>query len=281
MTSTNCLMTLYKWKGIKLLSMLKKYLLLTCFFISALAFGQDYPPKPNTLVNDYTNTLSASEKQQLEQKVVAFDDSTSTQISVVMLRSLGGYDIDDYGVELGRRWGIGQKEKNNGILILVALEDRKLAIKTGYGVEGALPDAAAYSIRQNEINPYFKKGQYYEGLNAGIDAIIKYTKGEYKAEKKTKKGRSAAPIGFFVIVIIIIIVIISKNSGGSGGGGRIIGRRGSASPLWWFLAGDMMGRSSGGGGWGGFSGGGGGSGGGGFGGFGGGSFGGGGSSGSW
>ncbi|MCD8742563.1 TPM domain-containing protein [Mucilaginibacter roseus] len=247
-------------------------------------FGQELPPKSTTLVTDYTNTLSAEDKQRLEDKLVAFDDSTSTQIAIVMMRSVGEYDIGEYAIKLGRAWGIGQKDKNNGVLILVAKDDRKLTIQTGYGVEGALPDAVTRQIRENDINPRFREGDFYGGLNAGVDQIIKYTKGEYKAEAKPKKrdkGGSGAGVLIGIIVTVIIVIIISRRGGG-GGGGRIIDRRGGADPFWWFLAGNMLGNSGrGGGGWGGFSGGGGSSGGGGFGGFGGGSFGGGGSSGSW
>jgi uncharacterized protein len=259
--------------------MFKKYILLFSFLlVGCLAFAQEFPEKSNTLVTDYTNTLTAEEKQSLENKLVAFNDSTSTQIAVVIIKSVGEYDIDEYGARLGNKWGIGQAGKNNGVLILVALGDRKLTIQTGYGVEGALPDVVAYQIRENYINPRFREGDYYGGLNAGIDQIIKYTKGEYAAPKKakSKKGGDGGPAGFIIIIVVIILLIIFRKGGG--GGGQVIGSRGSASPFWWLLAGSMLnsGGRGGGGGFGGFSGGGGG-----FGGFGGGSFGGGGSGGSW
>jgi uncharacterized protein len=245
------------------------------------AFSQELPEKSSTLVTDYTNTLSATEKQQLESKLVAFNDSTSTQIAVVMIQSTGDYDINQYGVGLLRNWGIGTKEKNNGILVLVAMKDRKMSIQTGYGAEGALPDIITQQIIQNDMKPRFKENDYYSGLNAATDDIIKYTKGEYKADKKTAKRQgNGGNAGFIIIIVIVILIIIFRKSGGGGGGGRIIGSRGGASPFWWLLAGNMLGgggRSSG-SDWGGFSGGGGG---GGFGGFGGGSGGGGGSSGSW
>ncbi|HEY9195306.1 MAG TPA: TPM domain-containing protein, partial [Mucilaginibacter sp.] len=121
--------------------MLKKLIIFFgLIFCAVLAFAQDFPERSNTLVTDYTNTLSAGDKQSLENKLVAFNDSTSTQIAVVIMRSTGSYDINDYGVRLLRKWGIGQKEKNNGILVLVAISDRKMSIQTGYGAEGALPD---------------------------------------------------------------------------------------------------------------------------------------------
>lgn len=256
------------------------FLLLFILSVSALK-AQTFPEKPNRLVNDYTNTLSQTEIDQLEQKLVAFDDSTSTQIAVVLIKSLEGYDVADYAVRLAEKWGIGGKKNNNGVLVLASIGDRRVTIQTGYGVEGALPDAITRRIIENEITPNFKKGDYFTGLDQGTSAIISYTKGEYKdARKKTAKDKG--PSGFVIFLIIMVIIFLISRKGG-GGGSQVIGRRGAASPFWWMLMGSGMGRSSG-GGFGGFSGGGGGfggGGGGGFGGFGGGSFGGGGSSGSW
>lgn len=246
--------------------------------ISTIGFAQEFPAKPNKLVNDYTGTLSSSQIQQLEQKMVAFDDSSSTQIAIAILKSVGDYDISEYALELGRKWGVGNKGKNNGVLIVVALGDRKISIQTGYGVEGALPDLYARRIIDNDIKPHFKTGDYYAGLEAGTDAIIRYTKGEYKNDKPKKDASGGGVSGILIIIIIVVVVIIVlKRGGGGGGGGQVIGGRGVADALFWsMLLGG--GRSSGGGGsWGGGSS----SGGGGFGGFGGGSFGGGGSSGSW
>jgi uncharacterized protein len=269
--------------AIKLNPMFKKIIVFVGLLLCTwTVFAQDFPPKSNTIVTDYTNTLSADDKQKLESKLVAFNDSSSTQIAVVIMKSIGDYDVNEYAAALGRKWGVGQKGKNNGVMVLVAVDDRKMSIQTGYGEEGALPDIITQQIRVNDINPRFKEGDYYGGLNAGIDDIIKYTKGEYKADKKPKhKDSGSSPIGFFIIIIIVILIVVFRNRGG--GGGQVIGSRGGASPFWWFLAGSMLGgRGNSGGDWGGFSGGGGGdSGGGGFGGFGGGDFGGGGSGGSW
>jgi uncharacterized protein len=257
---------------------------------TVFAFAQDFPEKSSTLVTDYTNTLSDGDKQRLESKLVAFNDSTTTQIAVVLIKSVGSYDINQYAALLGRKWGVGSKEKNNGIVILVAIGDRKVAIQTGYGAEGAVPDGVTHDIIENDIKPRFKAGDYAGGLDAATDQLIKYMKGEYKASSspKNNNGRKhrdggGSSAGFIIIVIVFVIIMAIRRRGGGGGGGHIIGSRGGASPFWWFLAGSALGRSSGGGGWGGFSGGGdsGGGGGGGFGGFGGGSFGGGGSSGSW
>jgi len=271
----------------KYIPMLKKLILfLGLLLIGFIAFAQQLPPKSNTLVTDYTGILGPEQKGLLEHKLVTFADSTSTQIAVVIIRSVGDYDINDYGQKLGRAWGIGEKGKNNGILVLVALNDHKVAIQTGFGAEGAVTDLVTHQIITNDIVPRFKQQDYYAGLDEGTTKLMQYMKGEYKATKKVKKDDGdGGPIGFIVIIVIVILVIVFSRRGG--GGGHIIGSRGGASPFWWFLGGAMLGRGSG--GWGGFSDGGGGFGGGssggdsggGFGGFGGGDFGGGGSSGSW
>lgn len=275
--------------------MLKKILfLLTIVLTTLVCFGQKFPPRSNTLVTDYTNSLSADDKQKLENKLVAFNDSTSTQVAVVLIKSVGDYDISEYGALLIRDWGIGQKGKNNGVLVLAAINDRKVTIQTGYGVEGSLTDAATQQIIQQDIKPNFRAGDYYKGLDLATDDIIKYTKGEFKADpqdnnQRTKRKRDGGGSPAIVIVIIVIVLIMIFRNRGGGGGGQIIGGRGGASPFWWFLAGNLLGGGGrrGGDGWGGGFGGGssgggwGGGGGGGFGGFGGGSAGGGGSSGSW
>jgi len=244
-------------------------------------FAQDLPAKPDKLVNDYTGTLSASQIQQLEDKLVAFDDTTSTQIAIAIVKSVGDYDINDYTLQLGRKWGVGGNKKNNGVMIVVALGDRKISIQTGYGIEGALPDVYTNRIIENDIKPAFKAGDYFAGLDAGTNSIIKLVKGEYKADapKRGKKENGSA-IPFLVIIIVIIIIIIKKGGGGRGGN-QVIGGRGVANALFWSMLFSGGGRGSGGGFGGGGFGGGSSGGGGGFGGFGGGSFGGGGSSGSW
>ncbi|MBW4890904.1 TPM domain-containing protein [Mucilaginibacter sp. HMF5004] len=256
-------------------------LILTC----GILFAQEIPVKSGTLVTDFTNTLSLQDKTALENKLVAFNDSTSTQIAVVLMKSTGSYDIAQYAIALGRAWGIGQQGKNNGILVLAALEDRKVTIQTGYGAEGAVPDAITSQIIQQQIKPNFKQGNYYAGLDEATTSLMKYMKGEYKADEQAadkQNDSNGSGVGIIVFIVIIVLIMIFRKN--NGGGGQIIGRRGSASPFWWFLAGSALGSSSrgddgfGGGGFGGGSSGGGG---GGFGGFGGGSFGGGGSSGSW
>lgn len=250
-------------------------------FLINTAFAQNFPAKSNRLVNDYTGTLSNQQVEALEQKLVAFDDSTSSQIAVVLIKSLGDYDIADYAVRLAQQWGIGGKQHDNGILLLASIGDRKVTIQTGYGLEGAVPDAIAYRIINSDIKPAFARQDYYKGLDQATNSLIDYTKGEYKAKPKKQGDEGGIPIGLIIIVFVILFALISKGGGGKGGG-QVVGSRGSSDLLWWTLLGGLAGGRGGGGGFGGgHRGGGFGGGGGGFGGFGGGGFGGGGSSGSW
>lgn len=261
---------------------LRQFVLVFCFsIISVVVFGQDLPSTPKGLVSDFTNTLSKSEVSALERKLLAFEDTTSTQIAVVLVNSTDGYDIADYAVRLAQKWGVGQQKYNNGVILLAAIGDRAVTIQTGYGIEGALPDAIAYRIIDNEIKPEFRKGAYYEGLNEATNSIISYIKGEYrdKPAKQQSSGDGGKIGGVFVIIVIFIIIALISKGGGNNRGGKVIDGKGGSDLFWWMLLSGMGrgGRDSGdfGGGFGG------GSDGGGFGGFGGGGFGGGGASGRW
>jgi uncharacterized protein len=247
-------------------------------FLPFIGLADDFPERSKTLVTDYTGTLSQQEQIALEQKLVAFNDSTSTQIAVVMLRSVGGYDISDYSVQLFNKWKIGQEKKNNGVLILVAKEDRKMWITTGYGIEGVLPDAVCKRVIERDIVPNFKTGNFYDGLDQATSSIMSIVKGEFTAEEYMKHGKSRNTpwFPFVMFFFIFIIVILSKVSRT-----RNYARTNNLG-FWaaWALLNAASARSRG--SWGGFSGGGGfGGGGGGFGGFGGGGSGGGGAGGSW
>lgn len=255
---------------------LKSILFLFIFFVSKNLLAQDIPPAPNPprLVNDFVGMLSANQLNDLESKLVAYNDSTSTQIVVVIVKSVKPYDMNQYAVELGRQWGVGQKGKNNGIILLWAPGDRKVYIATGYGLEGAIPDAVANRIVDQVIIPNFKEVKYYEGLDEGTNAIIKYASGEYKADASNSEDIGVFPIILFILIVIIFIYLMSRNNRGGGSGNRRYSNSG-----WPYTTYTGWGRSSGNWGGGGWSGGGGG--GGGFGGFGGGSFGGGGAGGDY
>lgn len=267
---------------------MKKLLSLLLLFYTLATIAQNIPQKPNPprLVNDFAHVLTSDQIESLEQKLVSYDDSTSTQIVVITVPTTGDYDIDDYALKILREWGVGNKKTNNGIVILAAINDRKVKIEVGYGMEGAIPDITAKQIIENSISPNFRQSNYYRGFNEAAYAIIKAASGEYQAPqgyRKSTSGRGGGSILSFLIPLIIILIIISRSGGGGGGG--MISRRGS-NPFFGGLLGGMIGSNLGGGSrgdWSGDGGGwsGGGGGGGGFGGFGGGSGGGGGASGSW
>lgn len=261
---------------------MKKFLLISILLLNVLSlfaqngdvFSMDAviknPPSPPRLVNDYANILTEDQRQSLESKLVQLDDSSFTQIVVVIVPNLGGADVADAAIELGRSWGVGNKKNNSGVVLLISKDDRKLNISPGYGLEGALTDVESSDIIDRIIVPKFKGNDYYRGINEGTDAIISAVKGTYNTARPKSRGGKA--IGGIMPVIIIIVLVILFSSRG-GGGGSFMSRRGFRG-----MPGAFIWPIGGGGG---FGGGGSSSGGGGFGGFGGGSFGGGGSSGSW
>ncbi|MFV8466882.1 TPM domain-containing protein [Flavobacterium sp. LB1P62] len=252
--------------------------LFVCFLFTQISFAQfTIPEKPSfqTSVYDYANVLSATEKAQLEEKLIKYSDSTTTQIVIITIESLKGEDIGILTPKWGQTWGIGGTAKDdNGVLILLAKAERKIWISPGYGLEDRLTAGIGGEITRNIIIPEFKTGSYYRGLDKGTDAIIDVFKGKYKGERKQIKGKEKGfPIMPIIVIVIIILVLISRNKGGGGNSGN----RGGGPSLLDVLILSSLGRSSGGGGFGGSSGGGGGFGGG----FGGGGFSGGGSGGDW
>lgn len=262
-------------------------LLFVTLFFSLTSNAQDeFParPEPPRLVNDFAGVLSSEQLASLENKLVNFYQKSSTQIAIVTVKSLSGYDKADYAQKLSEKWGIGQKGKNNGILILVkpilANEKGEVFVAVGYGLEAVVPDAVArQAIVGAELLPAFKQNDYFTGLDRSTDVLISLTSGEFTADqyvKAAKKGGKSGGIGGFALIIIILVIvfIFKRGSGNSHGIGS------TRSLLGGMLLGSMLGGGRHGGSWGGFSGGGGSSGGG-FGGFGGGSFGGGGAGGSW
>jgi uncharacterized protein len=248
-----------------------------------------FPEKQLRLVYDNTGTLSAGQVAMLEQKLIAFDDSTSNQIVVVVVGDLCGYDKADYAVELGDRWGVGQANEDNGVVMLVkpktATERGEIFIAIGRGLEGAIPDGETFLIVENEIIPRFKQNDYFGGIIAGLDVIMPLAQGEfsiaeYKNQYKKKKNTSFFLIFFAVIAIIGLVFFVKYRQA------KNYATLNNVS-FWtaWMLLNQMQRTHNGSrgyyGGFGGFGGGSRGGGGGGFGGFGGGSFGGGGAGGSW
>ena len=231
-------------------------------------------PNPPRLVNDFVGVLSSTERVQLEQKLRTYNDSTSTQITIVIVKTTEPYPIGDFAFQVGRKWGVGQKGKNNGLVLAWATQTRKVFIATGYGLEGAIPDAIAKRIISNTIAPAFKQEQYYQGLDEATTEIIQRASGEYQAEPDTNTGDGGSGALIFALIIFIIIIFIISRRNKGGGSNR--NRGGGWGPIFFPTSTySGWGGSGGGSSWGG------GSSGGGFGGFGGGSFGGGGAGGDY
>ena len=262
-------------------------LLLVHNTLSAQTGGNVIPPKPDpaVYVHDYAGWLSGSEKSQLEYKLRRYWDSSSTQIVVMIRPDLGDYDRASYAFELGNKWGIGDKKKNNGVVMLIKTEqpDRGVFIATGYGAEGGLTDLAAGRIIRNTMGPYFREKRYYQGIDAGINDIMQELRGEFVRDPQQDDTGDMAGLLFVLVVFLIIFLIIRYRMRQMRKNGRWYtnndsdtyedpypSRRGRSGGTWWIGGGG----SSGGGSWGGGGGFDGGS-------FGGGSFGGGGAGGDW
>lgn len=255
------------------------HILLFILFLCHAVFAQRSTPpaaenKMRTYVTDKTGTLTTSQIKSLETKLADFDKRTSTQIVVWLESSLNDAVLEERSFELAEQNGVGQKGKDNGALLYIAKNDRKLRIEVGYGLEGSLTDALCNQIIRKEITPKFKQGDFYEGINAGVDAMIKATEGEYKADPKDESDEEelccGLPIGILVILLFIFIFFAIPLLSGIFGG-----KKGKKNNNWWWTGGSGWSSGSGsswgsssGSSFGGFSGGGG-------------SFGGGGSSGSW
>lgn len=248
-----------------------KKLILVVFFLSGIYANAQFTiqdkPSFQTSVYDYADVLNQLEEKELEKKLIRYSDSTSTQIVVISIDDLKGEDIGILTPKWAHQWGIGQAKEDNGILILLSKNDRKIWIAPGYGVEEKLTAGINGELIRNIIIPEFKSGSYYTGLDKGADAIFEVLKGKYKGSRKEKKDNF--PIFPILIFIFIIILIISKSKGGGNSGG------GRGLDLADIIILSSLGRSGGGGSFGGGSSGG-------FGGgFGGGGFSGGGAGGSW
>lgn len=271
---------------------IKHILLILALAFSGFSQAQDIParPEPAVLVNDFANVLSTAESNALEQKLVQFYAGTGNQITLVTVKSLNGADAASFAYEIGEKWQVGKKEFDNGIVILFKPKTGnsrgQVFIATGYGLEGAIPDATTKEIVSNEMIPYFKRGQIYEGIDKASSVLMGLAKGEFNHQQYSKQRSQSGGGGFLGFLIPLFIILIFSFLGRSRSRGhRTMGSSSSSLPFWMLLG--MMGSgsrshgssfsdfSSGSGGFGGggsFGG---------FGGFGGGSFGGGGAGGSW
>lgn len=254
--------------------MIRSLLYCFLFLLPLVIQAQDVPkaPNPPRLVNDLANLMQASDAQQLENKLLAYEQRTSNEIALVTIPSIGDYDVQEYAQALGRKWNIGKAKKRNGVLLLIAVKERKINISPGDGLQGAITDAVCSRIIRNTITPAFRNQAYYSGLDSATAQLMRAAEGEFTADpREENNGLPGAEI-FIIILFIALIAFFAFRSPGPytyvSGRGWTQGRHGGP----WD-----------GGGFGGFGGGGGSSSGGGFGGFGGGGggFDGGGASGSW
>jgi len=256
-------------------------------------------------VNDYANMLSPAASERLEQALAAFENSDSTQIVVLTVNSLEGEALEEYSIKVAEAWRIGQAKLDNGAILLITKQERKIRIEVGRGLEGVLTDLTSGRIIRGDISPYFKRGDYDGGITAGVSSIMQVVRGEYQAQPRDlKQGKKSAEPVFTLLLFLLVAVVFlgsfSKYLGGAAGAaglaligfltfpglgilvlallgvagfvlGLVVaflfggGGGGFGGP---FIGGGFGGGSSGGGGFGGFSGGGG-------------SFGGGGASGDW
>jgi uncharacterized protein len=246
---------------------------LMAFAVTNLPAAETIPPKPAGYFNDYAGVVSKEAALRFNEQLAQFERETSNQLVVAVFRKMeSNSSIEDYGQRVAQAWGVGKKEvsKGNGVVMLVFIDDRKISIQAGYGLEGALPDAVAFDIRTRHINPLFRNGEYERGLGEGIDLICKAIRGEYTGDGKTNAEKASKSSGrpiFFLVIFVIVLLLSIRSSrrrrgyGYSSFGGPFLGGWSGGSGGGWSSG-------SSGGGFSGFSGGGG-------------SFGGGGSSGSW
>jgi uncharacterized protein len=247
------------WLPLQILRTKQVVLLIAAFFALLPTKSQAaevIPPKPDRYFNDYAGVVSNSAAQRFNEELAQFERETSDQVVVAVFPKMqSDSDIADYTQRVAQAWGVGQKERRNGVVLFVFVQDRKMFIQVGYGLEGALPDITAFDITEYRIKPYFRNGDYEGGIAAGIDSIFKAIRGEYTGSGKTVAERrqgsgGASSIWSFIIFLIVLIVIsrLIRRLGGWGYSSR------GGGPVFFPVGGGGGGGSSGDGGGGGFSG---------------------------
>jgi uncharacterized protein len=243
---------------------IKQVVLFTAAFLGSVAIesqaAEVIPPKPDRYFNDYAGVVSKSAALRFNEELAQFERETSDQVVVAIFPKMQSEsDIADYTQRVAQVWGVGQKDRRNGVVLFVFVQDRKMFIQVGYGLEGALPDITAFDITEYKIKPHFRSGDYESGIAIGIDSIFKAIRGEYKGSGKTvaeeHRRNGGAPSFLFFIIFVIALIVISRILRRLGGYGYSSGRSG---PVFFPVGGSGGGWSSdGGGGFSGFSGGGG------------------------
>ncbi len=247
---------------------MRSFLTLFILFLPPALIAQDFiPNSPRGMVNDYADMLTSSEENDLERMLRSYRDTTTNAVVISTIESLEGYLIEEVATEMFNKWRMWEGDRYNGVLILVARDEKKLRIEVGYGLEGAIPDVMAGRIVDDIITPSFRSGDVHGGLKRAAGAIIQLAAGEFEGFPENSSSDGGFPIDVIIFIIIVIFVLISRGRGGNHGGGKrtlsagevlfwgsMLGggpRRGSGSS---FGGGSGFG---GGGGFGGFSGGGG------------------------
>lgn len=232
--------------------------LLICFLLlsTTALHAQDFPTEPSGHVNDFANLLTSSETQHLETKLRTYRDTTTNVIAVATLPDLKGYSIEEVSSQLFNNWKMWHEDRYNGVLIVIAPNERQMRIEVGYGLEGAIPDVIAGRIIREILTPNFRQSDFYGGLDRATSAMIELASGEYEGELTRTSSDSGGYVDLIVFILFLIFVIYTSSRRGGGRRGR---RRrhslGSSGIIW--LGGGFGGGGSSGGGFGGFSGGGG------------------------
>lgn len=201
---------------------LKLLFLGLCLFNAYFGFAQSsIPDKPNAYVLDLSSKLNSEEKNSLELKLRAYADSTSTQFAIVVIPSTDGRDPYDYAMEIAQTWGVGQKGKNNGVVILIASEDRKIRIVTGRGIEDVLPDAICKRIINRILKPALQRDAYFEGLNLATTEMMQRASGSFKNDQESEGENQGIPPVLILFLLFVILSIINafRNRGGGRGPG--------------------------------------------------------------
>jgi len=214
-----------------MINKLKICLVVLSFLVVTPVLAYYNPGTPDGFVNDYANVITDNNQQVLETKLSNFEKETSNEISIVTIFNLDGDTIENFAVELFADWKIGKAKNDNGVLLLIAIEDKKMRIEVGYGLEGALTDAQSFWIINNQMKPEFKLKNYYQGIDSAVDKIIAATKGEYvPSESSTQsQGNQGTDwefifwIGFFALMWVAGILGRSKSWWAGGVLGGVIG----------------------------------------------------------
>jgi uncharacterized protein len=189
------------------LSCRRLVLLLLAVLAGPAAAALPIPPPPDHRINDFAGVLPAAERERLEEKLRAWERESSNQIVVAIFRSLDGESLEDYSIRLAQAWRIGQKGLDNGVIFLVFVDDRKMRLEVGYGLEPKLTDALSSQILRQDVAPRFREGKIGEGIAAGLDAIEQVIAGTYKAAPAAQTGRTLGGGGLFPIALLVIVVV--------------------------------------------------------------------------